>query len=235
MEHGDAGAVATGIGQEQLKPRGTHVTVEAAQRDRIAPFDNRLSLGRGRLHLAFRLGDKHIAYAYIRKNGCSAFKRALGYDPSTDVEVVATDHAWRPGRYDATIFVWREPLERVVSLYKNKVLERSNAEHLIATYRTAMGEEPSTFERFAEFVCMEKDPHCWRQRDHLRRLRYTHAIPLHRLHEAMCSIVGPQVAEPFALRANATRDQPVEVTPRAATLVRRHYARDYDMIRRING
>jgi hypothetical protein len=235
VERGDAGAVAGSSRLEPLKRRGRQVQVEAARQDRVAAFDNRLSLGRGRLHLTFTLGNKRIAYAYIRKNGCSAFKRALGYDPAVDVEVVAAGHAYRRGRHDATIFVWRDPLDRMVSLYKNKILERRNADYLLAAYREAMGEEPSSFERFTEFACMEKDPHCWRQRDHLMRLRYTHAIPLHRLHEAMCSIVGPQAAEPFAVKANATGEQSVEVTARAAALIRRHYARDYDMIRRING
>lgn len=201
----------------------------------MAPFDNRLSFRSGRLHLAFQLGDKRIAYAYIRKNGCSAFKRALGYDPSTDVEVVAADHAYRRGHYDATIFVWRDPVERMVSLFKNKILERKNADYLIASYRNVMGEEPSDFERFVDFACLEADPHCWRQRDHLLRLRYTHAIPLHRLHDAMCSIVGQQAAEPFAAKANPTSDLPVDISDRARAMIRRHYARDYDMIRRING
>ncbi len=208
---------------------------ESGGSERTAPFDNRLSFGRGRLHLAFELGNKRIAYAYIRKNGCSAFKRALGFDPSISIEKVEPHHPYRPGHFDATIFVWRDPLERVISLYKNKVLDRNNAADILNTYRDVMGEEPADFERFVEFVCMEKDPHCWNQRGHLMRLRYTHAIPLRHLHAAMCDIVGHQAAEPFAARANATQDQPVEVSPRAMALIRRHYARDYAMIRRING
>lgn len=211
------------------------LAVEQMQEVRIGPFDNRLSLQGGRLHLSFELGGRKTAHAYIRKNGCSAFKRALGFDPSTDVEAVASAYPYRRGHHDATIFVWREPLERMVSLYKNKVLERKNAAYLLASYRETMGEEPSTFERFAEYACRERDPHCWRQRDHLMRLRYTHAIPLHRLHEAMCGIVGAEAAAPFALKANATGDEPVEVTDRAAALIRRHYARDYAMISRLAG
>src|SRR5690606_11001102 len=140
---------------------------------------------------------------------------------------------FKAGRYDATIFVWRDPMERVVSLYKNKILDRDNAADLLSSYQVSMGEEPSSFEKFVEFVCLEKDPHCWTQRSHLARLCYTHAIPLSGLHRAMCDTVGVSAAEPFALKTNASRHHEVEVTARAAAMIRRHYASDYDLVRRI--
>lgn len=201
---------------------------------KVPSYDNRFSLARGRLHLTLQIGGVRIGYAYIRKNGCSAFKRAIGYESSVSVEEIAGKHPFGHGHHDATIFVWRDPVERLASLYKNKILDRRNAGDILGIYRECMGEEPSGFERFVEFACMEKDPHCWTQKSHLMRVRYTHAIPLNCLHEVMCSIVGGRAAEPFAVRENASGRHQFEMTDRAVQMIRRHYAEDYRMIGRIS-
>lgn len=199
-------------------------------------FDNRWALQLGRLHLGFRLGGKRIAYAYIRKNGCSTFKRALGFSPSTDIRAIAPLHRWTLWhRYDATIFVWRDPEERLKSLFRNKIIERKDDYDILPAYRLIMGEEPSTFEKFAEFASLNADPHCVPQSKHLKPIRYSHAIPLPRLHEVMVDIVGAEAAEPFAHNTNASEQIDVEVTDRARALIRKHYARDYEMIDRIRG
>jgi hypothetical protein len=197
-------------------------------------FDNRWTLQKGRLHLAFELGGKRIAYAYIRKNGCSTFKRALGFAPDTDIREIEPLHRWSPWRnYDAIIFVWRDPEERLTSLYRNKILERQGADDIIRAYTSSMGEEPSTFEKFAEFALLNADPHCVPQRDHLKPLRYTHAIPLSGLHAAMSEIVGADAAEVFAHNANPSSQANVEISERARALIHNHYFRDYQMIDRL--
>ena len=199
-------------------------------------FDNRRAFQRGSLHLGFELGGKRIAYAYIRKNGSSAFKRALGYPSGTDIRVIEPSHRWDlRQRYDATIFVWRDPEERLKSLYRNKILEREDAEDILVRYRTTMGEEPGSFERFAEFATRNSDPHCVPQRDHLKPIVYSHAIPLTRLHESMVTIVGIEAARPFARPVNASSESAIDISDRARALIRKHYARDYQMIAEITG
>jgi hypothetical protein len=199
-------------------------------------FDNRWTFQRGSVHLGFELGGKRIGYAYIRKNGSSAFKRALGYPSGTDIRVIEPTHRWGSRqRYDATIFVWRDPEERLKSLYRNKILEREEAEDIIARYRTTMGEEPDGFESFVEFATTNADPHCVPQRDHLKPLVYTHAIPLSSLHESMVRLVGVDAARTFARPINASSETALDVSDRARALIRKHYARDYEMIAQITG
>lgn len=203
----------------------------------IPSFDNRSGLGKGTLHLGLRLGGKRIAYAYIRKNACSAFKVACGFPDSSPIDEVAAANPWeRPWWhwYHATIFVWRDPEDRLVSLYKNKILDRNGADDIVARYVSAMNEEPSTFEKFAVFATLGADPHCLPQYDHLKPIRYSHAIPLARLHEAMVEIVGPNAAEPFARIRNASAPQDIEVTDAARAVIRDFYARDYEMITRLS-
>jgi len=197
-------------------------------------YDNRFTPRLGRTHLSFRLGGKSIAYAYIRKNGCSTFKAALGYDDDIHIARIAKKHPWKPWRrHDATIFVWRDPQERLVSLYRNKILDRDTNSDLMAAYVRTMGEQPGSFDRFCDFARLNADPHCRPQADHLMPIRYTHAIPLKRLHQAMSGIVGEAAAEPFRHRHRQSAPTPVEVSDYARDVIRQHYARDYRMIRRI--
>lgn len=203
---------------------------------RLVSFDNSAAGSHGRLHLSFRLGDKRILYAYIRKNGCSAFKTALGFDPSTSISIIKWKHRRLWFRdHDATIFVWRDPVERLVSLYRDKIMERRNADEIIDSYRRTMGEDPSSFEKFAQFSTLNADPHCWSQASHLKPIAYTHAIPLTRLYPAMAAIVGPDAAEPFRQRTNASHAIPVHVTDKARRTIRTHYDADYRLIRTLQG
>lgn len=187
------------------------------------------------MHLAFTLGGKRIAYAYIRKNGCSAFKRMmLRLIDSGDPADMVRHFPFRPyEQYDAVIFVWRDPLERLVSLYRNKIIERKYAVDLLAAYRKTMNAEPGSFEDFVRFACMERDPHCWTQQSHLKRMRYTHAIPLDALHQTMREIAGPAADAYFSKKVNKTAQHPVRVSEKAREMVLSHYAGDYAMIHRI--
>lgn len=196
-------------------------------------FDNRLTLGKGHSHYALEIGDKRILYAYIRKNGCSAFKTAMGLASDAPISAARRLHAGPFGRYDARIFVWRDPEERLVSLYRNKILERKNADDLIRRYREVMHEEPTSFERFALFAATGADPHLIAQRHHLRPIRYTHAIELGALHATMSALVGPAAAAPFRVPVNASHKAPVEVTPYARALIHHLYACDFRMIETI--
>lgn len=196
-------------------------------------FDNRWTFARGRLHLAFSLGEKRIAYAYIRKNACSAFKKMLTGEPHVSVDKVAQRFPFRSGPYDASIFVWRDPEERLISLYRNKIVEQEAAKDFLRSYRKVMDAEPGLFEDLVRFACTQADPHCFTQRSHLRRMRYTHAIHIKDLHETMRAIVGPEADPHFSERSNTTEQHPVHVSEEARRMIRDHYAEDYRMISRI--
>lgn len=198
-------------------------------------LDNRSEKSSGKLHLSLLLGGKRICYAYIRKNGCSSFKAALGYAPDTRISHIARRHkAQWYHRHDATIFVWREPIERVVSLYRNKILDGRGADDLVARYHAVMGEAPSSFARFLEFASLGGDPHCLPQADHLRPIVYTHAIPLYGLYDAMHHLVGAGAAKTFLHPFNRSRPTRVEVTEADCKFIRQIYAADYQMLDRMS-
>ena len=200
----------------------------------FSSFDNRMSFSFGRTHLSITLGGKLIRYAYIRKNGCSAFKAAIGFPSDTKVSEIKPGHrAGFFGRYDATIFVWRDPEERAISLYRNKIVDRVNGEDILEKFRAFAGDCEPTFEKFMEFSETNADPHCIPQSSYLQPIFYTHAIPLARLHEAMVGIAGANAAQPFARSVNPSERTPVHVSDRARQIIRRHYARDYRMISRL--
>lgn len=195
------------------------------------PFDNCSARSRGRLHLSFNLGGKRIRYAYIRKNGSSSFKVALGFDPSTSVSIIRRKNWHRSfGHHDAKIFVWRDPEERLISLFRDKIVAKNNAVEIIDCYRKVMGEEPSTFEKFVRFSVLGADPHCWSQSSHLMPMRYTHAIPLDCLYQVMSEIVGSAAAAPFRERTNESRHISVNVTSESRRMIRSYYRADYMLI-----
>lgn len=161
----------------------------------------------------------------------------MGYAGKTLGEIPPKFKSRYFGHHDATIFVWRCPEQRLISLYRNKVLDGKDNEDLIARYRKHMGECPSTFEAFVEFAQRQADHHFIPQVAHLKAFRYTHAIPLGRLHEAMINIVGEEAATPFVRPINSSSSSSlnaeVEVTSKARDMIRRIYADDYALLEKL--
>jgi len=213
------------------------LAADGAVREPIPGLDNRRAAGRGQTHLAFELGGKRIRYAYIRKNGCSAFKTAMGFAHDVRIGLIQPHQrcSLLRRRYDATIFVWRDPVERIVSLYRNKIIDDVNGEDIQRRLRAFAGTGRVDFDTFVDFCCRVGDPHCLPQAAHLKPLRYTHAIPLARLHEAMIGIVGTQAAVPFARPINASRHTPIAISDVSRDRIRHHYAQDYRLIDQIRG
>lgn len=204
--------------------------------DAVPAFDNRASRHAGRAHLLVEIGGLRIRYAYIRKNGCSAFKAAMGYHSETRIAAIRARHrAPFLMPCDASVFVWRDPVKRLVSLYRNKVLDGTNNADFIRRLLRHTGEVAPSFDRFVEFAVRGLDPHCWPQTACLQPLAYSHAIPLDHLHATMTGIVGEGAAAPFARPVNSSRDTPVEVSQKARNMIRHHYAADYRMIATVSG
>ncbi|MEM7703353.1 MAG: sulfotransferase family 2 domain-containing protein [Pseudomonadota bacterium] len=202
----------------------------------MATFDNRWSLSPGRTHLGFELGGKKIAYAYIRKNACRSFKRALGYDEAIDVRTVAKAFPFDPkAKYDATIFVYRDPIERALSLFRNKFIDGKENENIMRHYRKAMGTSDFDFSSFVTFCSKKVDPHTWTQRSTLRRIRYTHAIPIVELSATMVGILGDEAAKPFEAKYNRSTAHEIPMSDEEKARLSEIYAEDLSLIRKIEG
>jgi hypothetical protein len=190
-------------------------------------FDNRAAGAPARLaglHFPFRANGKRILYAYIRKNACSSFKRLIVSrsphkekrpDFATSLAFLQRFHAERGGGdgagYDHTIFVVRDPAERLVSVYNNKFVQRDGHADIFANYAAVTGEDPDTAS-FHDFMTRyvgrpfeTLDQHVRPQAENLRPAVYTDAILLDELHARMTGIVGPRMADRFFLhKINST-------------------------------
>jgi hypothetical protein len=217
---------------------------------RAVPFDNRSSrlpdrlaalLGRtarGGRHFRFQANGRTITYCYIRKNACSAFKKLItGVSPHQEqlaahpeaMSFLSRHHRVRSLRdlmaADHRIFVYRDPIERAVSLYKNKFIAQLDHTDIFASYHRRTGRDPLQAS-FRDYVLhylghdqSALDPHCHSQIRQLAPALYTEAIPMRSLHEAMAGILGADLAgRYFRIRVNATEavEDPAPAAHRAA-------------------
>lgn len=117
---------------------------------------------------------------------------------------------------DRTIFVHRDPIERIVSLYKNKFVQGRNAVDIHRDYEELIGEPASeaTFEAFVlRYLPAARDPHVRSQRSHLYPSVYTDAIPIESLSDALRDILPSEIvalyfARPVNVSGDRTYDDP---------------------------
>jgi len=188
----------------------------------------RLILARrnGPLHFTLEVGGKRIIYCYIRKNACTAFKKLFlahsiaepkPVEGENPIDFMIRHHRARfPRDYFAAqhiIFVYRDPIERVVSVFRNKFVEEKGNSDIFESFQRLTGLDPykCTFREFVnvylQYEWRKLDPHLRPQYRHLLPVQYTDAIPLERLHEYMLCIVGEEVADRiFKNRTNASQD-----------------------------
>ncbi len=182
-------------------------------------------------HFRISTGEKKIAYCYIRKNACTAFKYFLSRRPTLSIRLKKVlgfkryndpDHFvnirpfliqkndYAKGDYRETIFVYRDPVDRTVSTYLNKFVDNSGAEVIRGNYERVMARDPedATFMDFLQYAShdfSEIDCHLWPQKAHLWDVTYTRAINIKAVHEEMVDLIGAQLAERFfSKRSNAT-------------------------------
>lgn len=202
-----------------------------------APFHTRL-LGRLRgrrpllyknagVHLRLPKPYDHIVYVYIRKNGCSAFKRWLLHDmsqrrgPEADISIVAKRYAismeWELA-HTTRLLVLRDPVERMCSLYRNKFIQRRGAEDILQSFEGATGiqGQKASFNCFVDkylrlilkndpFWGAKIDPHCFLQAQHLWPITYDQVVMMDDLPEASLEIFSEEVATSFfQSRVNST-------------------------------
>ena len=202
-------------------------------------FDNRTSLNKcglskiqnrldkiektGRNHFVLDLPDLRLGYCYIRKNACTSFKNmfmdmapngAVRHQNQRPIDFLQDNMKLRRKHIrtcDRLVFVYREPVERIVSLYKNKFIMRSGNKDIFRTYEKLTGMPPgeASFQSFVRGYFKNDfsviDRHVLPQRRHLYHALYTDAVPMEHLHPCMQNIIGRELADKYFLhKSNAS-------------------------------
>lgn len=189
----------------------------------------------GDLHFVCSVGKVRLGYCYIRKNACSSFKRMfldmaeVDDDPTLakrPIDFMIKHQMMRSAdapACDRIVFVYRDPVERIASLYKNKFIMRDGHEDLFRSYARLIGQDPDqvTFRDFVMKYLQPNfrllDPHVLPQIRHLKRFHYSDAIPMQSLHTRMTHILGESLADRyFSTPVNATAKSQTVDLPDAA-------------------
>lgn len=177
-----------------------------------------------------RTSGKRFIYAYIRKNACSTFKayfnqrphwkywvrRWLLRDPTATQGVAGNMAHYRhlpdsKNREAVYLFVYRDPIERVWSLYKNKFLEESGEGRVVSELERWTG-RPASETTFADFMRYLEQPfdelnaHLAPQKSHLREVVYL-AIQMDQLGQIMELLLGASRGHHFQQPYNRTKPE----------------------------
>lgn len=183
--------------------------------------DDILSHGKG--HFFFEVEGRRFAYAYIRKNACSAFKDLI-CDTSeqadfpefsgSQLEFMGQFHKIRTAEMlescDTRIFVYRDPFERAISVFVNKFVVQTGNTAIFENYRQETNSNPNaaTFESFLRTYCRDfrkRDVHIERQSRHLLPVHYEAALAIGDLHSGMTGLIGADLADRyFARKVNSS-------------------------------
>ena len=160
--------------------------------------------------------DKDILYTYIRKNACTSFKNLFSKcsphnlnEAGNRLKGMAKYHkianASEAHRVPERIFVFRDPIERVVSIFKNKFIQQSGAQEIIKNFSnfSQYKIEDLTFNIFVnEYIKKIEegyliDAHLLPQQWHLMPIVYNRVIPLNMIEESIGKIAGENIAKKF--------------------------------------
>lgn len=186
-------------------------------------YENKQPNHRVGLHYVIDIEGVKILYTYIRKNACSAFKQLFQGEG-----VAAKNKYTDPLQYmtqnylydlanlssvDIRMFVYRDPIERIYSLFKNKFIERSGHHDIFINIEKLLGRSADniSFQEFCFnylpnlFGSEKLDPHVIPQHWHLLPGQYEAAIAMDRLPLAISGLLGENIAmKYFQKRVNAT-------------------------------
>ncbi|WP_287123979.1 glycosyltransferase [Chromohalobacter sp.] len=168
-------------------------------------------------------------YTYIRKNASTSFKRLFqlmhpglcpGKTPSlscmaqhAQVKDLSPEEIEKS--YANRVFIYRDPVERVFSVYKNKLIQQDGAEDLLEKLSKVTGRDPGlmTFDDFVnDYVTLleterwsEVDGHLYPQAWHLLPITYNMVIPMENVHEEMSKIIPKELCDKVFLEpSNST-------------------------------
>lgn len=197
-------------------------------------------------HFRFEIEGTSVSYCYIRKNGCSAFKQLMAdlanFDNSRRGAIDLMHERFGVQRIEDVssaqwrVFVYRSPLDRIVSLFRNKLIMQEGASDFIHDFEQVSGmqAQETSFSTFVSRYLQARpsDPHTWAQRDHLLPVDYNAACTLQTLERTMSAVLGPALAHRyFAKPANASseklHDDPSFDTP--VRVLRERWARSGEL------
>ncbi len=198
--------------------------------------------GEIRSHFGITVGGVPIAYCYIRKNACSAWKRLFVEESALAAErarygraiaFMAAHHGLRSiaeiERCDRRIVVVRDPVERYVSAFVSLLVAGTPppTRKLRNLGRRLIGREVEdiSFDMMLEHLLpngshrrrRRVEKHFWPQVWHLAPLRYTDVIDIDRLAATMKTMIGETLgARYFDKPVNATAAMPAYEDPAAS-------------------
>lgn len=190
-------------------------------------LDRREQQQLGRAHYGIKIGANLIAYCYIRKNACTAFKNLfLDKSPwrplvwskrNPGIKLLNRFHRLTIAKAQEAglrIVVYRDPITRLTSLYRNKFIHQKDCDDIFANYQLLTGEDPSRasfrslVNSYAMRVCNgdEIDCHLYTQASHLMPINYNAAICIDNLHTSMTKLLGPRIGNQyFSIPANQSQ------------------------------
>jgi hypothetical protein len=194
-----------------------------------------------RSHFGITVGGVPIAYCYIRKNACSAWKRLFVEESPfaaeraryrREIAFMAARHGLRSiadiERYDRRVAVVRDPVERYVSAFVSLLVAGTPppTRQLRNLGRRLIGREVEdvSFDMMLEHLLPNGgdrrrrriEKHFWPQVWHLAPLRYTDVIDIDRLAATMKAMIGDTLgARYFDRPVNATAVMPAYEDPDA--------------------
>lgn len=190
------------------------------------------------LSFIIALSDGDLVYTYIRKNACTSFKKLFKSFSPYDFHQAGGDlkgmaHYYKvcspdqAARAKHRVFVYRDPVERVVSVFKNKFIQKSGADDIIDDFKRVTGLDPDciNFRGYVkDYVAKISsgthiDAHLLPQQWHLLPIVYNSAIPLHSIKSEMSKILGCEIGEKFF-------SKPVNSTKANKSVCDRFYGED---------
>lgn len=111
--------------------------------------------------------------------------------------------------WDHSIFVYREPIDRLVSAFNNKFIVKHGHEDIFRNFEKRMEKSAAkaTFEDFVEYTRRpfnSLDPHVWPQKAHLLDIEYTLVIKIENLTDVISNNF-PSLACHFSQSYNSTK------------------------------
>ncbi|MCP4381016.1 MAG: sulfotransferase family protein [Hyphomicrobiales bacterium] len=181
-------------------------------------------------HFGITIGGTSLAYCYIRKNACSAWKRLFinesphdfsQFHPPLALAFMKKFHKLRSSdaiqSHDRQVLVVRDPVERYISAFLYLFVARyrnptPRIEELVTT------KFENKFEDITFDIVLDRqlprvgrktlNSHFWPQTWHIANTIYSDVIPLNSLHDSMVGLVGKGISDVyFQQKTNSTSAQ----------------------------
>lgn len=189
-----------------------------------------------------------VAYTYVRKNGCRTFKHLFQSYSKHDfsackssLSAMRTFHRASSldeiDGSDYRIFVYRDPVERVVSAYKHKFVQMKGNKDIFTNFKRVTGLSPNRC-RFVDFVDLyvsrlnelstSLDCHVLPMYMHAFPVHYNAVIDIKDLYKDMSSILGKEVADAHFLKKHNSTEGRLDFNfPRQALYMEAKELHDY--------